>query len=99
MTKLYKYYLLITYYVPFVILNGPNSVHTLDECNKLLAKYQNDEGGFCAMENHGLIRNEKIGTMESLLRKPDLRKNLNLRKIVGATNFLVHKLSDLRKIF
>ena len=33
------------------------------------------------------------------LRKPDLRKNLDLRKIVGATNFLVHKLFDLRKIF
>ena len=33
------------------------------------------------------------------LRKPDLRKNLDLRKIVGATNFLVHKLFDLIKIF
>ena len=33
------------------------------------------------------------------LRKPDLRKNLDLRKIVGTTDFLVHKLSDLRKIF
>ena len=33
------------------------------------------------------------------LRKPDLRKNLNLRKIVGTTDFLVHKLFDLRKIF
>jgi hypothetical protein len=33
------------------------------------------------------------------LRKPNLRKNLDLRKIVGATNFLVHKLFDLRKIF
>ena len=33
------------------------------------------------------------------LRKPDLRKNLDLRKIVGTTNFLVHKLFDLRKIF
>ena len=32
------------------------------------------------------------------LRKPDLRKNLDLRKIVGATDFLVHKLFDLRKI-
>ena len=63
MTKLYKYYLLITYYVPFVILNGPNSVHTLevDECNNLLSQYQNVEGGFCAMENHGPIRNSKIG--------------------------------------
>ena len=29
------------------------------------------------------------------LRKPDLRKNLDLRKIVGTTNFLVHKLFDL----
>jgi hypothetical protein len=26
------------------------------------------------------------------LRKPDLRKNLDLRKIVGTTDFLVHKL-------
>ena len=33
------------------------------------------------------------------LRKPDLRKNLDLRKIVGKTDFLVHKLFDLRKIF
>ena len=33
------------------------------------------------------------------LRKPDLRKNLDLRKIVSTTNFLVHKLFDLRKIF
>ena len=33
------------------------------------------------------------------LRKPDSRKNLYLRKIVGATDFLVHKLFDLRKIF
>ena len=33
------------------------------------------------------------------LRKPDLRKNLDLRKIVGTTNFLVQKLFDLRKIF
>ena len=29
------------------------------------------------------------------LRKPDLRKNLDLRKIVGTTDFLVHKLFDL----
>ena len=33
------------------------------------------------------------------LRKPDLRKSLDLRKIVATTDFLVHKLSDLRKIF
>jgi hypothetical protein len=33
------------------------------------------------------------------LRKPDLRKNLDLRKIVATTNFLGHKLFDLRKIF
>ena len=32
------------------------------------------------------------------LRKPDLRKNLDLRKIVVTTDFLVHKLFDLRKI-
>ena len=31
------------------------------------------------------------------LRKPDLRKNLYLRKIVATTDFLVHKLFDLRK--
>ena len=29
----------------------------------------------------------------------EIRKNLDLRKIVGATDFLVHKLFDLRKIF
>ena len=33
------------------------------------------------------------------LRKPDSRKNLDLRKIVATTDFLVHKLFDLRKIF
>ena len=33
------------------------------------------------------------------LRKPDLRKNLDLRKIVATTDFLVHRLFDLRKIF
>ena len=33
------------------------------------------------------------------LRKPDLRKNLDLRKIVASTDFLVHKLFDLRKTF
>ena len=33
------------------------------------------------------------------IRKPDLRKNLDLRKIVAKTDFLVHKLFDLRKIF
>ena len=33
------------------------------------------------------------------LRKPDFRKNFDLRKIVATTNFLVHKLFDLRKIF
>ena len=33
------------------------------------------------------------------LGKPDLRKNLDLRKIAATTNFLVHKLFDVRKIF
>ena len=33
------------------------------------------------------------------LRKPDIRKNLDLRKIVATTDFLVHKMFDLRKIF
>jgi hypothetical protein len=33
------------------------------------------------------------------LRKPNLKKNLDLRKIVATTDFLVHKLFDLRKIF
>ena len=33
------------------------------------------------------------------LRKPDLRKNFDLRKIVATTDLLVHKLFDLRKIF
>ena len=34
-----------------------------------------------------------------VLSKPDLRKNLDLRKIVATTDFLVHKLFDLGKIF
>ena len=33
------------------------------------------------------------------LRKPDLRKNLDLIKIVATTDFLVHKLFGLKKIF
>ena len=33
------------------------------------------------------------------LRMPDLRKNLDLRKIAATTDFLVHKLFDLRKFF
>jgi len=33
------------------------------------------------------------------LRKPGLRKNLDLRKVVAATDFFVHKLFDLREIF
>ena len=33
------------------------------------------------------------------LRNCDLRKNLDLRKIVPKTKILVHKLFDLRKIF
>ena len=33
------------------------------------------------------------------LRKPDLRKNLDSNKIVATTDFLVHKMFDLRKIF
>ena len=31
------------------------------------------------------------------LRKPNLRKNLDLRKIAATTDFLVHKLFDLGK--
>ena len=47
-----------------------------------------------------LKRHEKYVVQWNLdLRKPDLRKNLDLRKIVGTTDFLVHKLFDLRKIF
>ena len=45
------------------------------------------------------IQKEKQIQYTLSLRKPDLRKNLDLRKIVGATDFLVHKLFDLRKIF
>ena len=33
------------------------------------------------------------------LRKSDLKKNLDLRKIVATTDFLIHKLFDLRKKF
>ena len=33
------------------------------------------------------------------LRNCDLRKNLDLRKIVATTKILVHKLFDSRKVF
>ena len=33
------------------------------------------------------------------LRKPDLRKDLDLRKIVAKNDFLIHKLFELRTIF
>ena len=33
------------------------------------------------------------------LRNCDLRKNLDLRKIVATTDFLVNKMFDLRKVF
>ena len=33
------------------------------------------------------------------LRNCDLKKNLDLRVIVATTDFLVHKMFDLRKIF
>ena len=33
------------------------------------------------------------------LRKPGLRKNLDLRKIVATNNFFLQKLFDFRKIF
>jgi len=36
---------------------------------------------------------------DQLQWNPDLRKNLDLRKIVATTDFLVHKLFDLRNIF
>ena len=43
--------------------------------------------------------NEIIVQWNLDLRKPDLKKNLDLRKIVGTTDYLVHKLFDLRKLF
>ena len=47
-----------------------------------------------------LLRVQVSGVQWNLdLRKPDLRKNLDFRKIVATTDFLVHKLFDLRKIF
>ena len=49
--------------------------------------------------NFDIIIPPKIVQWNLDLRKPDLRKNLDLRKIAGATDFLVHKLFDLRKIF
>ena len=38
-------------------------------------------------------------TVRSRFKKTRLRKNLDLRKIVGTIDFLVNKLFDLRKIF
>ena len=49
----------------------------------------------------GIGITDKKGTVQWNidLRKPDLRKNLDLREIVATTNFFVHKLFDLRNIF
>ena len=49
--------------------------------------------------NSIVIRSYIFAVWNLDLRKPDLRKNLDLRKIVGTTDFLLHKLFDLRKIF
>ena len=42
---------------------------------------------------------KKIVQINLDLRNCDLRKNLDLSKIVATTKILVHKLLDLRKIF
>ena len=56
-----------------------------------------------AWQQHGLIQFHAHVLFQVQwnldLRKPDLRKNLDLRKIVAATHFLLHKLFHLRKIF
>ena len=54
---------------------------------------------FANLDLCNIIRYEDLVQYTLDLRKPDLRKNLDLRKIAGATDFLVHKLFDLRKIF
>ena len=54
---------------------------------------------FFHSKQRGEIFSDGVVQWKLDLRKPNLRKNLDLRKIVGATNFLVHKLFDLRKIF
>ena len=45
-----------------------------------------------------IIREMRV-QMNLDLRNCDLKKNLDLRVIVATTDFLVHKLFDLRKIF
>ena len=55
-------------------------------------------GNMGCQVSKGGIKNQHI-QWNLDLRKPDLRKNLDLRKIDGTTDFLVHKLFDLRKIF
>ena len=63
---------------------------------KILLKNDNKpkRGSFLAIFCSGLLLQWNLD-----LRKPNLRKNLDLRKIVAATDFLVHKLFDLRKTF
>ena len=54
---------------------------------------------YCPIKLKNRWQPQWYNALESRFKKPDLRKNLELRKIVGATEFSVHKLFDLRKIF
>ena len=68
-----------------------------------------NKAGFriCVNVNFVLLHGEQTQIVKSKLliqwnldlKKPDLRKNLDLRKIVDTTDFLVQKLFDLRNIF
>ena len=66
---------------------------------KIRIKYRNHWKGYVSFQLSGQIGLIWAVQWNLDLRKPDLRKNLDLRKIVGTTDFLVHKLFDLRKIF
>ena len=48
------------------------------------------------MNSYYVLEKGFSSTVESRFKKARFKKNLDLRKIVGTTDFLVHKLFDLR---
>ena len=65
----------------------------------LIRTYSTSGTYYSLLKNIHLVEIVYIYSGILILKKPDLRKNLDLRKIVGTTNFLVHKSFDLRKNF
>ena len=77
------------------ISDGLGSVHNLHpKCVKFLPKYTQN------LKKRSFYQDNAQRCVLPVSFPVDLLQwNLDLRKIVGTTDFLVHKLFDLRKIF